>query len=70
MARPWALRQHACVPCHSRDVHVHIGAPKSGTTFIQDTLWSHRDGLAATGVLYPYRSRTDHFEAMVAHTDT
>jgi hypothetical protein len=44
---------------------VHIGAPKSGTTFIQDTLWSHRDGLAATGVLYPYRSRTEHFEAML-----
>jgi hypothetical protein len=44
---------------------VHIGAPKSGTTFIQDSLWSHRDGLAATGVLYPYRTRTEHFEAML-----
>jgi hypothetical protein len=44
---------------------VHIGAPKSGTTFIQDTLWSHRDGLATSGVLYPYRTRTEHFEAML-----
>jgi hypothetical protein len=53
------------MPPRSRDVYVHIGAPKSGTTFIQDTLWSHRDRLAAAGVLYPYTTPTEHFEAML-----
>jgi len=53
------------MPSESRDVYVHVGAPKSGTTFIQDTLWLHRDGLAADGVLYPYTTQTEHFEAML-----
>jgi hypothetical protein len=53
------------MPSKSRDVYVHVGAPKSGTTFIQDTLWTHRDGLAADGVLYPYTTPTEHFAAML-----
>lgn len=66
---PWphttGLGSMHAMPSESRDVYVHVGAPKSGTTFIQDTLWSHRDGLAAEGVLYPYTTRTEHFEAML-----
>jgi hypothetical protein len=46
-------------------VFVHIGAPKSGTTFLQNMLWSHRSALAARGVLYPYDRPTEHFEAML-----
>jgi hypothetical protein len=53
------------MPPQSRDVYVHIGAPKSGTTFIQDSLWMHRQRLAAAGVFYPYTTRTEHFEAML-----
>ena len=44
---------------------VHIGAPKTGTTFVQNVLWSNREALAADGVLYPYESRQEHFRAML-----
>jgi hypothetical protein len=46
-------------------VFVHIGAPKTGTTFVQNVLWLNRDALAADGVLYPYESRNEHFRAML-----
>jgi hypothetical protein len=46
-------------------VFVHIGAPKSGTTFLQNMLWSHRSALKQGGVLYPYDRPTEHFEAML-----
>ena len=44
---------------------VHIGAPKTGTTFVQNVLWLNREALAADGVLYPYESRHEHFRAML-----
>lgn len=34
-------------------VYVHIGAYKTGTTYLQQRLWANRDGLAASGVLFP-----------------
>lgn len=34
-------------------VYLHIGAPKSGTTYLQDILWRNRDALRGDGVLYP-----------------
>lgn len=34
-------------------VYFHIGAPKTGTTFIQRVLWQNQDRLRANGVLYP-----------------
>lgn len=34
-------------------VHLHIGTPKSGTTYLQAALWANRTELAARGVLYP-----------------
>ena len=33
--------------------YIHIGLPKTGTSYLQETLWSSRKGLAATGVLVP-----------------
>ncbi len=33
--------------------YVHIGLPKTGTSYLQQTLWSSRHALAATGVLIP-----------------
>lgn len=37
----------------ARRVFLHIGAPKSGTTFLQTVLWNNRDRLRADGVLLP-----------------
>jgi hypothetical protein len=34
-------------------VFVHIGSPKTGTTYIQDVLWVNREALAGDGVLLP-----------------
>ena len=34
-------------------IHLHIGAPKTGSTAIQRWLFEHRADLAAAGLLYP-----------------
>jgi hypothetical protein len=44
-------------------VYVHIGEPKSGTTFVQQAMWSNRDELARQGVLLPGAHPQDHFRA-------
>ena len=44
-------------------VYLHVGVPKTGTTFIQDVLWRRRDALAAEGICYPLQQRTEHFAA-------
>lgn len=36
-----------------RRIYLHIGIPKTGTTSLQRYLWSHRQGLARNGCLYP-----------------
>jgi hypothetical protein len=36
-----------------RRVFLHVGTPKSGTTYVQDLLWRNRIALRAAGVLYP-----------------
>lgn len=46
-----------------RRVFVHIGAPKTGTTFVQRLLWGHREILARHGVDVPGRGRGEHLEA-------
>ena len=43
---------------------LHVGAYKTGTSFIQHTLASNRDALAADGVLYPGQGRGSHFSAV------
>jgi hypothetical protein len=37
----------------ARTVVLHVGAPKTGTTFVQEVLFQSRDRLAARGVCYP-----------------
>ena len=37
----------------STRVYVHIGLPKTGTTFLQATMWEGRDALAEAGCLVP-----------------
>lgn len=44
-------------------VYLHIGEPKTGTTFLQDTLWLNRGLLAARGVALPGYERRDHVRA-------
>ncbi len=46
-----------------RTVLVHVGAPKTGTTFVQDLLFSHREALAEQGILYPADRFDEHFLA-------
>ena len=44
-------------------IYVHIGEPKTGTTFLQDTLWTNRAILASRGILLPGYNRRDHSRA-------
>jgi hypothetical protein len=44
-------------------VYLHIGEPKSGTTFVQQVMWGNRDELARQGVLLPGAHAQDHFRA-------
>lgn len=44
-------------------VVVHVGTPKSGTTYLQGLLWSRRDRLREGGVLVPGKRRFDHTQA-------
>ncbi|WP_306213861.1 hypothetical protein [Actinoplanes sp. RD1] len=37
----------------ARRVFVHVGAPKTGSTFVQNVLWRNREALARTGMLLP-----------------
>ncbi len=46
-----------------RKVLVHVGAPKTGTSFVQDLLFRNRDVLAAQGILYPADRFDEHFLA-------
>lgn len=44
-------------------VFVHVGTPKTGTTYLQAVIWSNRALLAERGVLLPGRSLREHFQA-------
>jgi hypothetical protein len=46
----------------ARRVFLHVGTAKSGTSFLQDLWWRHRDELRGRGLLLPGRRR-DHFAA-------
>ncbi|RYU10323.1 hypothetical protein [Nocardioides iriomotensis] len=44
-------------------VILHVGAPKTGTSYVQDLLFTHREELAAAGTLYPADRFDAHFLA-------
>jgi hypothetical protein len=46
-----------------RRVFLHIGTPKSGTTYLQERLAVNRDAIAAQGLTYPGTRTGNHFEA-------
>jgi hypothetical protein len=47
----------------ARRVFLHIGLPKTGTSYLQTILWSNRDELRRAGLLVPGRERRDHLWA-------
>jgi hypothetical protein len=47
----------------SRRIYLHIGEPKTGTSFLQHALWSNRARLAAQGVVLPGYSNGGHARA-------
>jgi hypothetical protein len=44
-------------------IYLHIGEPKTGTTFVQQAMWSNHARLAAQGVVLPGYSHRDHSRA-------
>jgi hypothetical protein len=48
---------------HKPRVYVHVGEPKTGTTFLQDVLWGNRPVLAARGIVLPGYNQRDHIRA-------
>ena len=47
----------------ARRVFLHVGPPKTGTSFLQAAWWQHRHQMAEQGVLFPGTSPVDHFRA-------
>lgn len=47
----------------AKRVYLHIGAPKSGTTYLQSILWRSREALRSGGVLFPGEHRQFHTHA-------
>jgi len=50
-------------PSGSPRVFLHIGEPKTGTTFLQQVMWRNRSELAAQGVVLPGHHPQDHYRA-------
>lgn len=46
-----------------RPLYFHIGAPKTGTTFLQRVMFGHREALRAAGVLFPGETFAAHVHA-------
>lgn len=55
---------HGHVPRRPPTIYLHIGPPKTGTTYVQEVLWRNRSHLAGVDVTFPYRP-IDHFHAAV-----
>ena len=58
-----AVRDNRLPGTRGPRVYVHIGEPKTGTTFLQDALWANRARLAAAGLQLPGYSDRDHSRA-------
>jgi hypothetical protein len=41
-------------------VYLHLGLPKTGTTYLQTVMWADRERMRSQGVLLPGRERRDH----------
>jgi hypothetical protein len=47
----------------TRRAYLHVGSPKTGTTFLQQVLWAQRDLARDQGLLLPLTRVTDHYYA-------
>lgn len=47
----------------ARRIFVHVGSPKTGTTFLQEVLWSQKDLAKEQGLLLPLDAFFDHYLA-------
>lgn len=47
----------------TKRILLHVGSPKTGTTFLQQVLWSQRDQAREQGLLLPLTSFNDHYLA-------
>ena len=47
----------------SRGAFVHVGPPKTGTTYLQSVLWNNRKRLRRNRVLLPGGAKVEHFRA-------
>jgi hypothetical protein len=52
------------MPEPNKRVYFHVGAPKTGTTYLQNVLFANRAALAEHGVLYPYTDAGQPFRSM------
>lgn len=48
---------------NARRIFLHVGSPKTGTTFLQEVLWSQRERAAQQGLLLPLDRFADHYLA-------
>jgi hypothetical protein len=53
----------------ARRVFLHLGLPKTGTSYLQTIIWAHRKELADAGLLVPGRERRDHLWASLVVRD-
>lgn len=51
------------VPSHPSAIYLHVGPPKTGTTYLQQVLWNNRTQLARSGLAIPGARPLDHFHA-------
>jgi hypothetical protein len=53
----------------ARRVFLHLGLPKTGTSYLQTIIWAHREELADAELLVPGRERRDHLWASLVVRD-
>jgi hypothetical protein len=53
----------------ARRVFLHLGLPKTGTSYLQTIVWAHRKELSDAGLLVPGRERRDHLWASLVVRD-
>jgi hypothetical protein len=60
---PAATGSHSAGTPARPKILLHVGEPKTGTTFLQHVMWRNRGELAAQGVVLPGHHPQDHFRA-------
>lgn len=61
--QPTAAQPGRAAPAGPGRVFLHIGEPKTGTTFLQQVMWGNRAALKAQGLVLPGHHPQDHFRA-------